>query len=231
MGLVKFGQTTLNVAEIPDGHIVISDAQFQAMKGAENNYLALKASIPYGVDMSQLSTIVEKGSRFDAISTELNTVKQQLGATTQKLQGFSNLPADFSLDEYKALKNEHAIYERGAALEDLFAKTAKYVEETHRVKMPTVDLRFVDEEALNAIDPKAVDAPAKMAIIFDKAHSAQQEFVAKMGGTPSQPATQVQQGAPLAPANPRQYFPPTKIRDMRPQGDSVLETGYNIERV
>ena len=108
MGLVKFGQTTLNVAEIPDGHIVISDAQFQSLKGAENNYLSLKASIPYGVDMSQLPVIIEKGSRFDSTANELNTVKQQLGAATTRLQGFSNLPQDFSLDEYKALKADQA---------------------------------------------------------------------------------------------------------------------------
>ncbi len=229
MGMVKFGQLTLNVADIPDGHIVIPEQQYQQLKGAENQYLTLKSSIPYGVDMSQLPTIVDKGSRFDTTVNELNTVKQQLGAATQKLQGFSNLPADFSLDEYKALKQDQAMYKRGQQMEDLFAKTSKFVEETYHVKMPNVDLRFVDDAELDAIDPNAADAPAKMALVFNKAHTAQQEFVAKFGGVTRTGDSTVAHGAP---ANPNLRFqPPASLRDVRPLGDIVDESHMVIQRL
>jgi hypothetical protein len=216
MGLVKFGQLTLSVDQIPDGHVVVPESELVRLKGADNAYLSLKSKIPYGVAEDQLGSLLEKGARFDAELSQRQKFEKELGDASKKLEGFSNLPKDFSLENYNRLVADEKDRIWQGKIADLTRQVEEKVEKELHVKVK-VDPRFIDQSKLEAFDPDSKTAFDDWYKILDEAHTAQENFVKDMAGkTPPAPgsaAQPIQQGLNVPPsAGPKDVISSTALR-------------------
>ena len=221
MGLVKYGQQTLNIAEIPDGHMVISESDFNSLRGSQNAYLSLKSKIPVGIDESQLSALVEKGSRFDTVNTELSNMKGEKTQLQQKLDGFKNIPEGFSPEKWNKFVQRETAEVRQGKLDKLTAKVYEKVKEVTKQDM-TVDPRFIDQEKLSSFDPDSPTAFDDYYKILDAAHTAQQDFVQKSVGNAPPPTVGVGAVPPGA-KNQQPYQNPGKADSVNP--NSAVQVG------
>ena len=190
MGLVKFGAQSFNIEQIPDGHIVISEQELSTLKGVQNSYLALKARIPVGINDAEISALIEKGQRFDPLNQELVGARTQLTERDGKLSQFSNIPKDYSVDEWNRLRKKEAAEIRATKLADLTKKAIEKAETVTGVKGLKVDPRFYDSAKVDKLDVERADAVEQMYAILDEAHTAQMNFMKEMSdsarpGTPS----------------------------------------------
>jgi hypothetical protein len=180
MALVKFGQLTLNVENVPDGHMIVSEAEFNTMKQASNALFSLKSKIPVGIDESQLGVLIEKGQRHDTIAQELINTQKSVTGLTEKVNKFSNIPEGFSAEQWNKDRNTEKMNARASKLAVLEKQVFDKVEQQHKVR-PQVDKRFVT--GLDEIDLDAKNAFDLVYEAYDKGHTAQQEFVKNMSQT------------------------------------------------
>ncbi len=197
MGLVKFNNTTLNIAEIPDGHIVIPQSEYESFRGVQNSYLILQSKIPAGTDHAKLGELIDKGARFETLNSEIGNIKTQLSEANTKLQGFSNIPQGFTVEKWNAfeLKDKQEI--RAKRISELEQKVYSRVETEDKVKVK-VDKRFLPD--MSNLDLAANDIEQKMYDIYKQGYAEQTEFIKTNVG--QQPTTQQQ-----APLNGQSYSP------------------------
>src|SRR3990172_9021167 len=119
MGLVKFGATTVNIAEVPDGHIIISEADHTNLKRSGDAYLLLKSKIPIGVNESDLPGLVERGQRYDTLNSEFGQSKTKVQELTTQLTAFKDMPSGFSKERWNELTTAEAKRVRDAKIQDL----------------------------------------------------------------------------------------------------------------
>ena len=187
MGLVKFGSQTLNIPEAPDGHILIAESEVNSLKAVKNDHLILKSKIPAGIPESEIATLVEKGSRFDAINTELNTAKGQVTQLQTDLKKFDNMPKDFSVDKWKADRTRESDEIWQGKIDVLTKDVMTEVEKEFGQKFE-IDMRFIDPAKLEIFDPDGKDSKKEWRQLLDEAHTAQENFIrSKIEGTPAQP--------------------------------------------
>ena len=98
MGLVRFGAQTLNIEQVPDGHVIVTDSELANLRNVQNSYLTLKSSIPPGVDVTQIQSIVEKGQRYDGEAKLRADAEKKIGDLNISLQQYSNMPKEFSME-------------------------------------------------------------------------------------------------------------------------------------
>ncbi len=183
MGIVSFGAQKLNIAEVPDGHAIISEADLQRFRSAENNYLSLKAYIPveHLGNLPKVQELLEKGSRYDTLNQEKSTISMQLSEANTKLQAVKNLPEGYTQEKWNTYESRAKSEVRNQQMTELLKKTEDYAGEKFKIKIPKIDPRFLSQEKLNKIDPTAADAPQKYLDILNEGHTAQQEFLKTFG--------------------------------------------------
>lgn len=176
MGLVKFGQQTLNIDNIPDGSIIVSEQEYNQLRSQSNGYLLLKSKIPVGVDETQIPALLEKGSRYDQKDKEFVELSKAKADIEARLQAFNNMPKDFSIDKWNQYvkKEQDEVFSR--QIDDLTKKVYERVEKETGVKY-VVDFRFIPADVLKTFDPSAKDAEEKWYKILDDAHTEQLKFI------------------------------------------------------
>lgn len=200
MGLVKFGNQTLSIDAIPDGHVVIADSEIANLRNSQNAYLLLKSKIPVGVDESSIPTVLEKGSKFDSTVAELTGVKTKLTETEGKLTKFANIPQDFTPEKWNQYKSVEADSVFASKFEKISGKVYERVKKEDGVDIK-VDERFIDPIKLESWKPDDPQAEIQLYDILKEGYAAQVDFINKSqgsinpGGAPAAPAL----GANLAP--------------------------------
>jgi hypothetical protein len=192
MGLVTFGQTKLQIDAIPDGHVVISENDFQRLNGVNNALLLLKSKIPAGIDESQLPTLLEKGQKFDALNQELTNVVKTRTDLETSLSKFKDMPKDFSADKWNAFVNKEKTETRKAKLDSIMQEAYKGIGEKLNVKDLSklkVDDRFLPKE-IAELDLNDPNATQKVADYLGVGYKEQQNFIQQATGVvpPKQPA-------------------------------------------
>jgi len=185
MGLVKFGQQTLNIENVPDGSIIIPESDYRGFNDIRNAYQSLKARLPIGVDETQIGVLIEKGQRFDAINGELSTTRTTLADAQEKLKTASQkLPEGFTPEKWNGYVQREQKEARQQALSALTkAVKDKLAKENPSVPPPEVDERFLPADQVSAFDPSASDAEPKWAAIMAAGYKAQVEFMNKAQST------------------------------------------------
>ena len=183
MGLVKFNGQTFNVDQIPDGHLVVSEQEFQALSGAKNALLSLKSRIPVGISEADVQTLLEKGQRFDSLNTEFTGIKTKLTETEGKLGQFANIPQDFKKEEWDRYRKREQSELRQGKLSTITQQAIEKAEKVTGIKGIKVDPRFYDASKLEALNVDATDAVDVMYKILDEAHTAQSNFMKEMQGS------------------------------------------------
>lgn len=176
MGLVIFGSQTLNIPEAPDGHILIAQNEVNRLRSVDNEYKVLRSKIPVGVNESDIATLVEKGSRFDALNTELTTTKSQVTTLQTDLKKFDNMPKDFSVEKWTADRKRESDELWQGKIDVLTKDVLAEVEKEFGQKFE-IDTRFIDPAKLDAFDPDGKDAKKEWRVILDEAHTAQENFI------------------------------------------------------
>ena len=185
MGLVKYNNQTLSIPEVPDGMVIMQESEVGVLRAQANDFLGLKSKIPVGLDVSQLSTVIEKGQRYDAAVAEQGSLKAKVTELETNIAQFSNLPKDFKPEKWNNYVQQEQSQIRAGKLTDLTNKVREKVKTEMKIDA-IVDPRFIDQAKLQAFDPDAEGAFDKWYGILDEAHTAQQEFVSNkaLGGTP-----------------------------------------------
>jgi len=183
MGLVKYNGQTFNVDQIPDGHLVVSEQEFQALSGAKNALLSLKSRIPVGISEADVQTLLEKGQRFDSLNTEFTGIKTKLTETEGKLGQFANIPQDFKKEEWDRYRKREQSELRQGKLSTITQQAIEKAEKVTGIKGIKVDPRFYDASKLEALNVDATDAVDVMYKILDEAHTAQSNFMKEMQGS------------------------------------------------
>lgn len=203
MGLVKFNTQTLNIENVPDGHIIIAQSEYDSFQGQRNDFLRLKSFVPAGVDHAKIGELIDKGQRFDSINMELGNTKTQLNEINTKLTGFNNIPKEFTTEKWNTFVQKEVQEVRGKRIGELEKKFYERVEAEDKVKIK-IDPRFVSD--LSGLDLNASDVQDKYNEVMKKAYTDQVEFIKNTVGETlpaqitNQQQTQVQQS--LVP-NPR----------------------------
>lgn len=188
MGLVKYGNLTLNVAEIPDGNIVVAEQEFNNLRQTNNAFLELKSKIPIGVDPNQLGQLVEKGQRFDAINTDFQRATTQSQELQKKLDAVKNLPEGYSEEKWNSYVKRDMTETRNRQISELTKKVYDKVKSETGVDVD-IDPRFIQEPAdFDPSKPEAFDSWYKT---LDAAHTAQTEFTQKQLGRITTPVAAV----------------------------------------
>ena len=222
MGLVKFGAQTLSIVEIPDGHVVISDSELANLRLVNNSYLTLKASIPPGVEPSQVASILEKGQRYDSETKLRIEAERKTGELENQLKQFSNIPKEFKVEEWNRYVKQEQTAKRTAKVNELTQEVYKQVKEKNGVDI-SVDERFFPSNEVEAFDPFAQDANEKWYKIVEKAYDAQQEFITKQSGNFVPSAETVGSGG-----QPSGKKHPIDPRLAGPTGDKVSPEGGQV---
>jgi len=200
MGLVKFNSLTLQIDQVPDGHVIVPETEISSLRAVGNSYNLLKSKIPTGVTEDQLPTLVEKGQRYDGISQEKSTFQKQYEETTAKLKGFENIPQDFKVETWNKYKQDEAIRGRQSKIAELTEQVKKNVKEKHGVDLPTIDNRFIPQDRMSTFDPESKTAIDDLTKILDDAHTEQMNFVQKISSSgipPTMPAGIAKQAGAL----------------------------------
>lgn len=211
MGQVKFNNTLLSIEQIPDGHVVVSESELNAMKSVQGAYQLLKSKMPIGVSENDLATLVEKGQRFDQLNKDFTDTKAALDTTKGELTKFSNIPKEFSVDKWNGFVNQ----EKQQIWLGNWEKVQKQAREEFKKKnnydIPEIDPRFYpdDVESFNFEDRNAID---NMIALMDKAHTEQVNFLQKatgnmapspapVGGSQPNPVNMIMAGQDRQPVN------------------------------
>lgn len=186
MGLVKFGQQTLSIDAIPDGHVVISESEIANMRSAHNALLLIKSKIPAGVDETQLSSLLEKGLKFDTLNQEVLASKAKLEEVNGKLNTFANIPAEFSVEKWNNFTKKEQAEIRNKKISDLTSKVyekAKAELKLQDISKIQVDPRFVDQNKMQNFNPDSPTAQDELQAILEEGQKAQLEFIKNAAGT------------------------------------------------
>jgi hypothetical protein len=105
-------------------------------------------------------------------------------------------------------------------MKELHKKTEDFAGEKYKIKLPDIDPRFLDQAALNALDPTTADAPQKYLDILDKGHTEQLKFLSTSGQNPTQQPIQQQQISQQQPIQ----------QNAGPQ-DKVSDTGVSLQHL
>jgi len=219
MGLVKFGQLTLNVEQIPDGHEVVSSADLANLRNAQNSYALLKSKIPVSVNENQLAELTDKGSRYDSIAQQLEAERTSATQLKAEVAKFSNIPKDYSKERWDTFVNQEQQQKIDASKNALTQKVYQNIESKLGVKVK-IDDRFLPQDKVKGFDFTAQDAEAKWAVILDEAHTAQENFIKELSG--NAPITQQQVGQIQTPI-------PAGVPKTGP-ADAVGETGARVQK-
>jgi hypothetical protein len=224
MALVKYGNQTLTIAEVADGCVIISEKDLDVYRNGNNAYLDLKSKMPIGIDPSQLSTLVEKGQRFDKVNTDLQTAVTQSQESQRKLDAMK-LPEGFSVDKWNADRNREKVETRTNLMSELTKKAYAKIKEEFKVDVD-IDKRFITEP--EGFDPAKPEALEQWIKVLDAAHTAQTEFTQKQLGNLNIPVTSIgaSQFVPGNQIQPQNGVAPAKIR-----GDVLTESGMNIGKL
>jgi len=177
MGLVKFNNTTLSVEGLPDGAVVITGEQLAGYQQVQNAYTMLKSKLPIGVSEDQLASLTEKGQRFDQTFQELAQTKTQFGELKTQIDGFKNIPKDFTIEKWNQLTSKEQQEIRSGKLTELTKQVAdKLQKEAPDRTLPKIDNRFLPQDKVKAFDPDAQGAVDQWAQILGEGFQAQQEF-------------------------------------------------------
>lgn len=178
MGLVKFGHQTLNIENVPDGHILVSEQELKSLKDASNAFFMLNSKIPVGVEQDKIGEYVQRGQRYDTIAKERDELFAKSQDIEKKLQQYQNLPKDFDAERWNNYVNAEQKAIRQEKLNKLMTDALAKAEKDTGVKY-SVDPRFIKSEILEKLDVDAKDALDVMYKTLDEAHTAQQEFIQK----------------------------------------------------
>jgi hypothetical protein len=178
MGLVKFGQQTLNIENVPDGHILVSEAELKSIRDAANSYYSLNSSIPVEIDRGKVGELAARGSRYDSIVKEREELAAKLNDLEKQLGQYKDIPEGFSKEKWNNYVQTEQKAIRQGKLDKLMADALAKAEKETGVKY-SVDPRFVPTDVINNFDVEATDALDNMYKILDGAHTAQQEFIQK----------------------------------------------------
>lgn len=227
MGLVKFNNTTLSIEQVPDGHIIIAEAEFTRIRDAGNAYAVLKSKIPLGVDENQLGVMTEKGMRYDTTAQQLAAANTKVGELTTQVNQFSNIPKDFKPEKWEQFKAAEQAQIRNTQRAEIQKKAVSQIQDKYKgISVPEIDDRFFSKEELDKFDYTATDAVEKYVQIMDKAHTEQENFMMKqLGG-----GALVTQSAPVgvAPAVPSPT--PVAVSGQNSPRDIVTEAGATLQK-
>lgn len=176
MGIVKFGQQSLSIEQVPDGHIIISESDFSRMRDSSNALLTLRSKIPVGITEEQIAPLIEKGIKFDSVNNQVNSLNTKITELQANLDKFSNMPKDFTPERWFGYVKKEAAEKRQSQIEKLTSEVLADVEKEFGVKY-VVDPRFIPSEVLDKFDPEHTDAKKQWRDILDKAHTEQQDFI------------------------------------------------------
>jgi hypothetical protein len=202
MGLVRFGQTTLNIENVPDGSVIVAQTELTQLQNANNSYLSLKSKIPVGVSEDQISSLVERGQRFEEVNGKLSETTKKVTELSGQVESFKNMPQDFSVDKWKADRQREINEVRAKKMDALTTAAYERVTKETGAKI-VVDPRFISAEAMASFNPDAPDAAQKWYDILDAAHTESQKFIADNLGSAQPIPGQVGAGGP-PPVHPLQ---------------------------
>lgn len=188
MGLVKFNNTTLNVDGVPDGAVILDGAQYSKLTDVGNAYALLKSKMPIGVDENQLSTLVEKGQRYDTVVAESAQLKTSTAELSTKLKAFDNMPADFTIEKWNKDRQVEKQTVFNQKIASLTEKVVASLKKEHPDKTPpTIDPRFMPQDKISAFNPDAEGAVDAWAKLMDEGWQEQTAFLQKQAasGVPS----------------------------------------------
>lgn len=221
MGLVKFNSLTLQIEQVPDGHVIVPESEIASLRATGNSYSLLKSKIPAGVSEDQLSVLIEKGQRYDGVSQEKTTLQKQFEETTAKLKGFENIPQDFKVETWNKFKADEASRTRQSKIDALTEQVKKTVKEKHGVDLPVIDQRFIPQDRMSAFDPDSKTALDDLTKILDDAHTEQMNFVQKISSSGIPSTIPAGQAAPAAGGKPAPFENPAN-------GDRVSATELHV---
>lgn len=225
MGIVKFNNTSLNIEQVPDGHVIITQAELDSISSLRNELNLIKSYLPPGVDKGQLGGLVEKGQRFDPLNTEHQTLKSQVTDLTAKLSQYSNLPKEFSVEKWNSYVNKEQMENRNVKLNELTQRALAKAKEVVGVDVK-VDQRFIPSDVLQNFDVNAPDAQDKWYKVLDDAHTKQQEFIKENLNNVTPVSTPVGAGGS---GNGQQATSTPPMRGT-PAGDVVSDTGLSVQK-
>jgi len=222
MALVKFGQQTLNIDGVPEGMMIISESDVTRLRATNNAYDLLKSRLPVNVSEEEYGDLIEKGKRYAALSEKLDKTSDELKNTKTELGKFSNLPKDFSVEQWNKDRQRDADAVFASKIDKLTAGVYEKIKKELGVDIQ-VDPRFIPADTLETFDPDAADAADKWYQILDNAHTEQEKFLQSHGGNlPPTPAVgqpgQTPEGATPPPVGLRipgatQFNPGDRVSD------------------
>jgi len=178
MGLLKFGNQTLNIAEVPDGHIIIPEGDYINFRNINNAYLALRSKLPVGVNESEFAVLADKGLKYDPLSQEHQGIKTKYTELETKLKEFSNIPKEFTVERWGKFVQQESDAAWSKKIDTLTQKVKATVKEKMGIDI-NIDNRFIPADVLETFNPDDRDAEEQWTKILDKAHTEQQEFIRK----------------------------------------------------
>lgn len=191
MGKVKFGNLILDIEQVPDGHVIVAESSYNTLKSGHDGYSVLKSKLPLGINEDQLSSLAEKGQRYDQLDVQHKELQGKFGETQKALEGFQNIPKEFSIDRWNSfIKREQAEVRQGKIKEltnKVYERVRKELDLKSEDNSIIVDPRFYPQDAVVAFDPDAKDAEQQWYDILDKGHDAQLDFVKNMANKATPP--------------------------------------------
>jgi hypothetical protein len=217
MALVKFGQQTLNIDGVPDGHILVSESEVSQLRQVKDAYALLKRNIPIDVEEGQLASFVERGRRYDDVEKSRKDLETHSKSLEEKLQKLGKLPEGFSQERWNKYvqREQDEIFQ--SKIDTLTQKVYEKVQKELGVKV-SIDPRFIDPSKLDSFNPDDPKAEETWYQILDEAHTAQESFVKSQVSelTPSTPSgiTPQTTGTPVSSVHsPGSPMPGDKITD------------------
>jgi hypothetical protein len=217
MGLLKYNNQTYTVEGLPDGLVAIESNTYGDMQKANNAYLTLKSRIPIGVDESQLGVIIEKGLRFDTNAQELTNSKTTITDLTGKLSKFSDIPPEFSKEQWSKYVQKEQTEIRQGKISKVAEQAREFMEKEWKVKVPTVDPRFLN---LDNFNPDDKDAVKNYAELYDNAHTEQEKLLKSII------ENQTDKNAPPVGINPALPAGEPKVRPNDVVGDTNMKVQH-----
>lgn len=178
MGLVKYGQQTLNIDVVPDGHVIVPESEYLNLKNILNAHLGLKSKIPPGIEEEKLTLTLDKGIHYDELENKYKQLQAQAREYEQKLNSYMNIPKDFNIDKWNYYVAREKAEIRQAKIKELTNRVLEDVKSKTGVTYE-IDERFINKEAYEKFDPDSDNAFEEWYKILDDAHTEQQNFLKK----------------------------------------------------
>lgn len=195
MGLVKFNQTTLNVEGVPDGSVIVTGQEATDMVRIRNEHALIQSYLPVGITAGpQLGALIEKGQKYDPLAQKLTDAETAKTAAEAKLAKFSDVPQDYSKNEWERLKGNEQRAIRDGKRKAVTDKVMATLERATGQKI-VIDERFIDQQKLATFDFDAQNAEELWAAVLNDAHTAQENLIKQVthgipaGPTSTQPIT------------------------------------------